>query len=52
VLKVLLPLVVVGVTIAVAAMLYRTYKARKAATAAAKQQQQQTYVGSVPGGAF
>jgi hypothetical protein len=51
VLKVLLPLVVVGVTIAVAAMLYRTYKARKAATAAAKQQQQ-TYVGSVPGGAF
>ncbi|CAK9211023.1 unnamed protein product [Sphagnum troendelagicum] len=53
VLKVLLPLVVVGVTIAVAAMLYRTHKARKAATAAAKQQQQQqTYVGSVPGGAF
>jgi len=50
VLKVLLPLVIVGVTIAVAAMLYRTYKARKAATAAAKQQQ--TYVGSVPGGAF
>lgn len=50
-LKVLLPLVVVGVTVAVAAILYRTYKARKAATAAAKQQQQ-TYVGSVPGGAF
>lgn len=50
-LKVLLPLVVVGVTIAVAAILYRTYKARKAATAATNQQQQ-TYVGSVPGGAF